>query len=60
MKIETILNEWDKDAEIDYDALDQELLRIPKIHAKYYRIYVDEKVKLTIAAQALGNPGAQR
>ena len=46
MNIETILNEWDKDAEIDYDSLDQELLRIPKIHSKYYRIYVAEKVKL--------------
>jgi hypothetical protein len=46
MNIESILKEWDQDSQIDYDTLDQELIRIPKIHAKYYRYYVSEKVKL--------------
>lgn len=42
MKTEDIIAEIEKDSVIDDNALDSESLKIPMLHAKYYRIYMDE------------------
>jgi len=47
MKLEEILAEWDKDAMIDKTDLGNESIRIPQLHNKYYRIYIQEKLILT-------------
>ena len=36
--LEHLSDEWDKDCDIDYDRIDLELLKIPSLHSKYYRI----------------------
>lgn len=46
MKFENILAEWEKDSVIDKTELDSESLKIPKLHHKYYTIYVTEKLTL--------------
>ena len=46
MKIEEILDLWEKDSVIDKTELGDEVLNIPKLHHKYYRIYVNEKMQL--------------
>ena len=46
MTIEDILNEWEKDADISRDDLTEESLKISKLHAKYYRMFVKAKMKL--------------
>lgn len=46
MKIEEIQEIWDQDAKIDEIQLGRESLKIPQLHAKYYRIYLKEKVVL--------------
>ena len=43
MKFEDILSEWEKDSFIDRSELAEESLKIPKLHHKYYSIYVSEK-----------------
>ena len=44
MKIESIFEEWEKDSEIDKTELDEEALKIPKLHHKYYRQFVSERL----------------
>lgn len=44
MKLETILSEWEKDAEISRTDLFNESLKIPKLQHKYYELYVKEKL----------------
>lgn len=39
MDLETIQNLWDEDSLIDPDNLHEESLKIPALHAKYYKIY---------------------
>ena len=46
MTIDEIFAEWDKDSVIDRNELGKESIEIPKIHNKYYRIYINEKLKL--------------
>ena len=46
MKLEEILEEWDRDSEIDRTSLGDESLRGPKLHAKWLRIRANEKLLL--------------
>jgi len=46
MNIEQIFEEWDKDSKLDRNRLDEESLNIPKLHNKYYKIYIAEKARL--------------
>jgi hypothetical protein len=47
MKIEEILDEWKRDAEMDDSDLSTESLRIPRLKVKYNRYYIEEfKAKL--------------
>jgi hypothetical protein len=46
MKIEDILDQWKEDSEIDRTELGDEALKIPKLHHKYFQIYVQEKLAL--------------
>lgn len=46
MKIEDILEQWKEDSEIDRTELGDEALKIPKLHHKYFQIYVQEKLTL--------------
>lgn len=46
MKIEDLYNEWAKDGEIDQINISNESARIPKLHNKYYMMYVQEGLKL--------------
>ena len=46
MKLEEIQELWIRDREIDISELATESIRIPQIHDKYLKIYVDEKIKL--------------
>ena len=46
MKLEDILEQWKEDAEIDRTELGEEAVKIPKLHHKYFQIYVQEKLTL--------------
>ena len=46
MKLEEIQELWNRDREINISELATESIRIPQIHDKYLKIYVDEKIKL--------------
>lgn len=46
MKLEEIQNLWEEDAKIDRSQLDGESLKVPLLHHKYYKIFIQEKVKL--------------
>jgi len=46
LKLEEIQELWNRDREIDISDLATESIRIPQIHDKYLKIYVDEKIKL--------------
>lgn len=46
MKLEDIFAEWDKDSVIDRTELGNAALEISKLHNKYYKIYMAEKLKL--------------
>lgn len=46
MKIEEIWKEWEKDNSIDTTDLSSESIRTPKLHNKYFRIYMEEGLKL--------------
>lgn len=43
MKFEDIMNEWKQDSYIDKTSLDDEALKIPKLHHKYYTMLITEK-----------------
>jgi len=45
MTHEELLDEWEKDAEMNKHHLDDEALRIPKLHHKYLKMYMDFKSK---------------
>jgi hypothetical protein len=46
MKIEDILEQWKEDSEVDRTELGDEAIKIPKLHHKYYQIYIGEKLAL--------------
>lgn len=46
MTIDEILENWQKDSQIDKTELGDEALNIPKLHHKYYQIFVKEKMIL--------------
>jgi hypothetical protein len=46
MKIEDILDLWKEDSQIDRTELGNAALIIPKLHHKYYQIFVAEKLSL--------------
>lgn len=47
MKLEDIQKEWENDAPINQLDLVGESLRIPKLHEKYYKIFIGEIARLT-------------
>lgn len=51
MKLETILDEWDKDSDWDKTDLGGESMRNAKLHAKYLRYFTEERLR---AAQLKG------
>lgn len=46
MNIDEILEQWQDDVNVDKTELGDEALKIPKLHHKYYQIYVKEKLIL--------------
>ena len=46
MTLEEIQKLWSSDSLIDDSQLDNESLKIPELHHKYFRIFSDEKLKL--------------
>ena len=46
MKLEEIQELWNRDREIDIAELAIESVRIPELHDKYLKIYIDERIKL--------------
>lgn len=48
MKLELIQEEWEKDSQIDRLALSAELAKIPKLHAKYWKMLINERMRLRI------------
>ena len=46
MKLEEIEDEWSKDCKIDKSNLDNESLKIPELHNKYYKMYSRERAVL--------------
>ena len=46
MKLEEIQELWSSDSQIDDTQLDNESLKIPELHYKYFRIFSEEKLKL--------------
>lgn len=46
MKLEEIFEEWGRDTNIDRTELGEESLRVPKLHHKYLRFFVREKLAL--------------
>lgn len=46
MKFEELQELWDEDSVIDRLDLGNEALKIPKLHSKYYKIYVQEAIRL--------------
>ena len=46
MKLEQIEEMWEKDCQIDMTNLSSEARNIPQLHAKYYKIYIREKMLL--------------
>lgn len=47
MTIEEILQEWDIDSEMDDNHIDNESIKVPKLHAKYIRHLIQAKLKNT-------------
>ena len=46
MKLEAIFELWEKDSDIDMTELAHESIKIPKLHHKYYQIYLSQKIIL--------------
>jgi hypothetical protein len=46
MKLDEIVSLWSKDCEIDQTNISSESANIPKLHNKYYLIYMEEGMKL--------------
>lgn len=48
MKLEEILEEIEKDSDIDMSRLDHESIQIPKLHSKYLKLLAQEKRAATL------------
>lgn len=48
MKLELIQEEWERDSLIDRLSLSAELAKIPKLHAKYWKMLINERMRLRI------------
>lgn len=46
MKLDDVLNEWERDCEIDTNHLDNSSIETAKLHAKYLRALTDAKLRL--------------
>ena len=46
MKLESIFELWEQDSQLNREVLDDEALKIPSLHAKYHRIYTNERLML--------------
>ena len=46
MKLDDVVEMWKKDCKIDETELSLESLNVPSLHAKYLKIYSNEKLKL--------------
>lgn len=46
MKLESIFEMWDQDSRVDRQRLDEEALNISMLHAKYHRIFTNERLTL--------------
>lgn len=46
MKLDDLLKEIEEDSRLDIQKLDREALKIPMLHAKYYRIWSEETSRL--------------
>ena len=46
MKIEEIYEMWSEDSTIDTTELSRESVKIPKLHNKYFKIYMEEGMRL--------------
>lgn len=44
MKLDDILDMWDQDTDIDKSELGEEARKIPRLHAKYLRMFVRERL----------------
>lgn len=44
MNLNDILNEWNNDSVIFKATLDDDALRIPVLHSKYLRMYIDQRL----------------
>jgi Recombination, repair and ssDNA binding protein UvsY len=44
VKIESIFDEWEKDSHIDRTELGEEAVKIPKLHHKYYKVFISERL----------------
>ena len=56
MKFDDIMKLWEQDAKMDKTELGEESLRIPLLHHKYYKLYVEEGLlfkKLELEFKAL-------
>ena len=48
MKLEEIYEMWEKDAPIDVTDLQESSAKVPMLHAKYYKLYLQEKKLLHV------------
>ena len=46
MKIESIFELWKEDSQIDKTEVADETAKIPKLHDKYYKIFIGERILL--------------
>jgi len=46
MKVEDIMESWDKDSKLDETELGAESTKIPTLHNKYLKIFLAERVRL--------------
>ena len=46
MTLQELIDEWDQDSQLNRTEIVSESLNTPRLHAKYFRIYVGEKAKL--------------
>lgn len=46
MKLEDIISEWEKDSKIDNTELAEESLKIPQLHSKYYKMFINERLQM--------------
>lgn len=48
MKLDDILDMWDKDTDIDKSEIGEEARKIPRLHAKYLRMFAHERMNFKV------------